>query len=78
MNTNRKDNIEKLENLWKLRCNPNNKMLITRTQMIKDKQTESKLDFIMSTDNIKNIRRIEQKGGSDHYPILAEIEISNN
>ena len=78
MNTNRKDNIEKLKNLWKLRCNPNNKMLITRTQMIKDKQTESTLDFIMSTDNIKNIRRIEQKGGSDHYPILAEIEISNN
>ena len=37
MNTKGKDSIDKLEKMWKLKCNIKNKTLITRTQIIKDK-----------------------------------------
>ena len=32
----------------------------------------------MSTNNITNIEIIEMKGGSDNFPVLAEIEVINN
>ena len=78
MNTKGKDSIDKLEKMWKLKCNINNKILITRTQMIKDKWVNSTLDFWKSTNNITSIERIEMKGRSDHFPVLAEIEVSSN
>ena len=32
----------------------------------------------MSINNIASIQRIEMKGGSDHFPVLAEIEVFSN
>ena len=78
MNTKGKDSIDKLEKMWKLKCNIKNKTLITRTQIIKDKWVNSTLNFWMSTNNITSIERIEIKGRSDHFPVLAEIEVFSN
>ena len=46
--------------------------------MIKDKWVNSTLDFWMSTNNITSIERIEMKGGSNHFPVLVEIEVFSN
>ena len=78
MNTKGKDSIDKLEKMWKLKCNIKNKTLIARTQMIKDKWVNSTLDFWMFTNNITSIERIEMKGGSNFFPVLVEIEVFSN
>ena len=78
MNTNNKDSVEKLEEIWGLHWSELNKNIITRSQSLKERETNSVLDYFFASNPIKYFHRIEQRGGSDHFPIETLFEISNN
>ena len=40
------------------------------------KQNESTLDYFMSNKEINKLIRIEQRGNSDHYPLMIDFKIS--
>ena len=76
MNESKDSQVTKLERVWKL-TNPHlNKTIITREQNMHGKQKESTLDYFMSNKEINNFIRIEQRGDSDHYPLMIDFKIS--
>ena len=77
MNVNHRDNIEKLQKDWGLEINYENNKIVTRKQILKNRAVESTLDYFLSTSPIKYVRRIDNNGGSDHYPLEATIDIPN-
>ena len=77
INVNHRDNIEKLQKDWGLEINYENNKIVTRKQILKNRTVESTLDYFLSTSPIKYIRRINNNGGLDHYPLETTIDISN-
>ena len=78
INTNNKDSVEKLEETWGFHWSELNKNTIIRSQSLKGRETNSVLDYFFSSNPIKYFHRIEQRGGSDHFPIETLFEISDN
>ena len=78
MNTNNKDSVEKLEETWGLHWSELKKNIITRSQSLKGRETNSVLDYFFASNQIKYFHRIEQREGSDHFPIEILFEISDN
>ena len=48
-----------------------NKSISTREQTTNGKRIESTLDFFLTTGKTNKVSRIENRGGSDHYPIMT-------
>ena len=62
---------------WGLEINYENNKIVTEKQILKNRAVESTLDYFISTSPIKYVRRIDNNGGSDHYPLEATIDIPN-
>ena len=76
MNESKDSQVTKLERVWKLASPHLNKTIIIREQNIHGKQKESPLDYFMSNKEINNLIIVEQRGNSDHYPLMIDFKIS--
>lgn len=56
-----------------LKISKENLASITRSQRFQGIEKSSTLDYIASNSKIKDFSRLEWRGGSDHFPILARV-----
>ena len=76
MNESKDSQVTKLERVWKLASPHLKKNNNNQRTKYTWKQKESTLDYFMLNKEINNLIRIEQRGNSDHYPLMIDFKIS--